>query len=211
MPVTGVDSGVVEVVLFRPRPGVTDEQILRAMDALQADVASFAGYRGRRVLRGDESQWGELVDWATLADAEHCATAILERPAAHDLLGLVEMDTIEHHHLALARQYGAPEGAAAGVVELVLARASAGASDADVLALAGALQRQVETFPGFLRRRVLHGDDGLWVDVLDWTTLDEALRAAEAIEAQPGIEQQLAVLDMASLRMLHLAPVRVYA
>ena len=97
-----------------------------------------------------------------------------------------------------------------GIVEVVLFRAKTGVSDAQIRAVADALQRDVEEFPGFISRRLVKSEDGQWLDIVDWTGLDEALRAAEVIMAQPSAERIIELVEPESITMLHLAPVRVY-
>ncbi len=97
-----------------------------------------------------------------------------------------------------------------GMVEVVLFRGRAGVSDDQIRAAADALQRDVEGFPGYISRRLIKSEDGQWLDIVDWTGLDEALRAAEAIMARPSAASFGAVVEPASIKMLHLAPVRVY-
>lgn len=98
----------------------------------------------------------------------------------------------------------------AGMVEVVLFRARAGVSDDQIRAATDALQRDVEGFPGYISRRLVKSEDGQWLDIVDWTGLDEALRAAEAIMARPSAEGFGELVEPESVKMLHLAPVRVY-
>jgi hypothetical protein len=95
-------------------------------------------------------------------------------------------------------------------VEVVMFRARPGVDDARILEAADALQREVEDLPGYLGRRLLKDDDGQWLDVVDWSGLDEALQASEAITQRPIAQAFDALVDGESMRVLHLAPVRVY-
>jgi hypothetical protein len=98
----------------------------------------------------------------------------------------------------------------AGMVEVVQFKAKAGISDAQIRAVADALQRDVEGLPGYISRRLLKSEDGQWLDIVDWTGLDEALQAAEAIMARPSAQSFMELVEPASITMLHLAPVQVY-
>ncbi len=97
-----------------------------------------------------------------------------------------------------------------GIVEVVQFKPKAGVSDAEIRDVADALQRDVEGFPGFISRRLVKSEDGQWLDIVDWTGLDEALSAAEAINAGPTAARVLDLVETESIRVLHLAPVRVY-
>jgi hypothetical protein len=43
--------GAVEIVLYRSRPGVTDQQLVEASEALQTDLEAFPGYIRRRLMK----------------------------------------------------------------------------------------------------------------------------------------------------------------
>jgi hypothetical protein len=98
--------GAVEIVLYRSKPGVTDEQVLAASDALQADVAGFAGYIGRRLMKTADGLWVDALDWGSLEQAEAAAAAIMERPSAARFMALVEESTIQMLHPLPVRVYG---------------------------------------------------------------------------------------------------------
>ena len=98
----------------------------------------------------------------------------------------------------------------AGIVEVVQFKAKAGVSDAQIRDAADALQRDVEQFPGYLHRRLLKSEDGQWLDIVDWTGLDEALHAAEAIMARSSAQSFMELVEPESITMLHLASVQVY-
>ncbi len=97
-----------------------------------------------------------------------------------------------------------------GMVEVVLFKAKDGVSDAEIRAVADELQRDVEEFPGYISRRLVKSEDGQWLDIVDWTGLDEALHAAEAIMARPSAQSFMELVEPESITMLHLASVQVY-
>ena len=101
--------------------------------------------------------------------------------------------------------------AATRTIEVVLFRAKSGISDAQILEVADGLQRDLEEFGGCVSRRLLKSEDGQWLDIVDWTSLDEAQQASEAIMQRPSAQGFMAAVDPESIKMFHLAPVRVYA
>ena len=100
---------------------------------------------------------------------------------------------------------------AGNVLELVLFKTNPGVTDAQVLAAADALQRDVEGLPGYVARRLQQADDGTWVDTVHWTTLDAALAAFKIIETKPSAQAFMEIVDPESIQMLHARPVRDYA
>lgn len=64
-------SMVVEWAPFRLAPKVTEAELLRASDALEADfLTQQSGYLRRDLLRQDDGTWCDLVYWESAAAAE---------------------------------------------------------------------------------------------------------------------------------------------
>jgi hypothetical protein len=99
---------------------------------------------------------------------------------------------------------------AAQALEVVHFRAKDGVSDEQIVAVADGLQRDLDGAPRYLRRRLFKGDDGRWVDLVEWADLAQALAAAEAIGQRPSAHRFMALVDMDGVEMLHLRPVRAY-
>ena len=83
-----------EIVLFKLKDGVLDAQILEASDALQRDLEGMAGYLSRRLLKTDDGQWIDLVEWESLDAAHHASEAIMPRPSAQRFMDLVDMPSV---------------------------------------------------------------------------------------------------------------------
>jgi hypothetical protein len=58
-----------------------------------------------------------------------------------------------------------------------------------------------------VRRELLRGDQGLWVDVVHWRSLSEALAAAEQFPTLPSAQVFGSLMDGESIRMMHLEQV----
>jgi hypothetical protein len=101
------ESGITEIVLFRTRPGVADDRLTAAAEALQRDLERFPGYRRRRLLKGDDNQWVDEVEWTSLDLALRAAEEIMDRPSVQSFLELVETDSIKMLHLAPVRHFAA--------------------------------------------------------------------------------------------------------
>ncbi|MBL8161968.1 MAG: hypothetical protein JNJ61_08280 [Anaerolineae bacterium] len=95
------------------------------------------------------------------------------------------------------------------VVELVLFKLNAGVSHEAFMGAVQATQQKIAQFKGFKRRQLLHNDEGQWVDVVWWNSLDEAMQAAESFSTDPELTAFGATLDVSSINMLHLKPVQL--
>ena len=102
------------------------------------------------------------------------------------------------------------------VVEWAPFRAAPGVSDETIVAESDALQRDfLAGLRGFVRRELLRGNDGQWVDLVYWEdqgAADEAMRAASASEACSRYFRLMAGADVveAGADVMHLRRVRAY-
>lgn len=60
-----MDNSIIEVVLFKAAPNVTDAQIATAAQALAPALAGRDGFI-RRELAHDGAQWVDIVHWCDL-------------------------------------------------------------------------------------------------------------------------------------------------
>ena len=97
------------------------------------------------------------------------------------------------------------------VLEIVTVTMKPGVTDAQVLAAADALQRDVEHLDGYVARRLLKTDDGTWVDIVRWTSMEAAHAAAQRVGTAPSAQALMEIADAERMRMLHARPVREYA
>ncbi|TPI58061.1 hypothetical protein FJ420_26370 [Mesorhizobium sp. B3-1-3] len=59
--------------------------------------------------------------------------------------------------------------------------------------------------PGFLSRQLGRCEDGSWVDVVRWQSLEQARAAADRIMAEIGASEAVQAIDPASVDMRHAA------
>ncbi len=95
-------------------------------------------------------------------------------------------------------------------LEVALFRLKEGTDQEAFLAATDATNTALKQYGGFIRREVLTSEDGQWLDLVYWNSLEEALSAAEQILSDPSCHPFLEMLDMESVTMLHMHPVRSY-
>ena len=89
------------------------------------------------------------------------------------------------------------------VVEVAMFRLKEGGERDAVLAALVPTAARLKRRPGFVRRELLEDGEGQWVDLVHWSTLDEAMAAGEAFTAAPETQGLLDAIDPATVRMLH--------
>lgn len=90
-----------------------------------------------------------------------------------------------------------------GVLEMVSYRLAPGITRQEHLDAAGATQRFLAAQPGFVRRVLTELDGGEWRDVVEWTSRDAALEAAEKLMHEPAVAPFIKSLDPQSIDMQH--------
>jgi hypothetical protein len=89
------------------------------------------------------------------------------------------------------------------VIEIVIFKLVPGSSEADFLKAVETTNLFLSKQPGFLVRRLSRGDDGRYMDHVEWTSLAEAKAAAESSMNQPQLMPFLNMIDPASMTMQH--------
>ena len=61
----------------------------------------------------------------------------------------------------------------------------------------------IRTFDGFVARRLSVSDEGLWIEQIEWRTLDDAKAAAARIGSETALRPFLSAIDGPSATMHH--------
>jgi predicted enzyme related to lactoylglutathione lyase len=104
-----VEPPVLELVHFRVKPGVRDEQVLAASAETQTWLEKVPGYLAREVSKNEEGQWIDLVHWRTLADAQAAAQLIMQEPCAANFMALLDPEQMTMVHVARKQYFGRTE------------------------------------------------------------------------------------------------------
>src|SRR5688500_6666042 len=101
-------NDVLEIVTFKTKPGVADDRVLAAADALQRDVEPLEGYLGRRLLKADDGTWVDTVRWSSV-EAAHAAFKLIEsKPSAAAFMEITEAESIRMLHAHPVKEYAGP-------------------------------------------------------------------------------------------------------
>ena len=90
-------------------------------------------------------------------------------------------------------------------IETVTFRLADGATRERFVEAARAVNDYLRTRPGFVARRLSVSEDGLWIEHIEWTSLEHAKAAAAGLGAEPGLAPFLAAIDGPSATMHHTA------
>ncbi len=91
------------------------------------------------------------------------------------------------------------------IVEIAQFKIATGVDEQSFLKEAEAVQRDfLEKQKGYMDRELLKGEDGQWIDIVHWRSMEEAKRATDAIMQNPDCCGFLQKIDPASVKMMHL-------
>jgi hypothetical protein len=96
---------VLEVVLFKLKPGADEVAFLAACEAVMPDLRTMRGFMGRALFKDAEGRWMDTVHWHSLDDAQRAAEAFLSLPCAQTLIALIEEPSMTMLHLEPVRSY----------------------------------------------------------------------------------------------------------
>jgi heme-degrading monooxygenase HmoA len=91
---------VLEMVLFRLKDGVLEQDFVAAAKAVDGDVRQCKGFIGRQLYQNPDGHWVDLVQWQSQEDAEAAMQSVPQLPsfAAFAALGDFAKAQMLHVH-----------------------------------------------------------------------------------------------------------------
>jgi hypothetical protein len=90
-----------------------------------------------------------------------------------------------------------------GQFEIVIYRLKGDLDRGQFLEISARATEWLRNRPGYLGRELLEDDSGLWVDLVRWATIEDALAAANAFMAVPEAAAFMDAVEPESITMLH--------
>lgn len=94
----------LEHVTFRLVPGTDRAAFLAAARATDPVVRRQPGFQSRMLVEGTDGTWGDLVTWASHADALAAAEAVMSDPGFALFGAMIDGPTVRMTHSALVWQ-----------------------------------------------------------------------------------------------------------
>jgi len=196
---------VIELVLSRPKTGVTEDDLRASALAVAPVLNALPGLQRRVVLADGQGQWVDVIHWDSLENAQQAMPRIGHVPAVQTLFAQLDESGVELFHMTSVLGKTEVQGT---ITEVALFRATVSPE-----ALRTAAQDSWATLaaqPGYLGRELMLDDSGQWADVVQWETLEAATRAMAVMEQDATMQPFMQALDVSSIRMFHVQPVDVF-
>lgn len=88
-----LDGKVLELVVFKLRPGVTREHFLQTNDPVSEWISEQSGFISRELSYDDDGdRWVDVLWWETLEEAQTASERALRSDACTPMFGLIDMD-----------------------------------------------------------------------------------------------------------------------
>jgi len=98
-------ANVVELVFYKLKEGVPEQQFLTTSDELNAGFLSLKkGYISRKLIKKDDT-WADIVLWETMDDAMNALSDSEQSSAAMPFLECIEGSSCELQHLTVVKSY----------------------------------------------------------------------------------------------------------
>ena len=95
----------MEVVTFKPKEGVSNEQLMEAMRSTNAIVKNFDGFLSRSIAIDQQGGFIDVVHWESLSQALRAAQQVQEIPEVMEHFALIDPKSIKMSHFEVfARQ-----------------------------------------------------------------------------------------------------------
>lgn len=94
-------DAAIELVLFRLRADISDDDFLAAADDTTRFLEGCDGFIRRRLARAEDGQWLDHVEWRTMADALDAAARIGDSPQAAPFVAAIDASTVTLRHFTV--------------------------------------------------------------------------------------------------------------
>jgi hypothetical protein len=91
-------SPVIEVVLFRSKPGVSLTQMKQAVQRSQERVATLPGFVSRSTGHAGDGAYVDVVHWQDMRSAEEAAKVVMTCEQCAELMSLIDLEGAQMHH-----------------------------------------------------------------------------------------------------------------
>jgi len=90
--------GAIEVVQYRGKEGVSDEEMIEKLKLLNDVVSQFDGFISRKFSKDEEGNWMDLVFWTSKEKAIEASKIAEQNPIVHEVLAIVDEKTMTFRH-----------------------------------------------------------------------------------------------------------------
>ena len=87
-------NSVFEILKWKSKTGVTDEEMIFSVDAMAVDLKKLKGFLHQTLYKNTNSEWVDVYYWETEEDAHNSNNLMADKSTFKNLIKLIEPDTI---------------------------------------------------------------------------------------------------------------------
>ena len=87
-------SSVFEVLTWKSKSGVSDEEMIQAVDGMVKDLRELTGFLNQTLYKEEDGTWIDVYYWETEKDAHDSNGAMANKESLKKLMSIIEADTV---------------------------------------------------------------------------------------------------------------------
>ncbi|MEM9341263.1 MAG: antibiotic biosynthesis monooxygenase [Bacteroidota bacterium] len=194
---------VIEVTRFRAKEGTDDEAFTKRDAEIEEDYTSKQpGFIRRESAQSEDGEWLVVVYWEDMESASASMQKFMGDASVADYAGMIDGATMKMKRFMKEGKVDATKNALPYVIE-VTTLTSNKEIEKGVFAKrdAGVEKDYTSKQPGFIARESAQAEDGEWVVVVYWKTLEDANASMQKFMGDASVADYAAMIDSQSMAM----------
>ena len=85
---------VFEILTWKSKKGVTDEEMIKAVDSMVVDLKRLSGFLNQTLYKDSDGTWIDIYYWDTEKDAHDSNEGMADKDSFKRLMSIIEPDTV---------------------------------------------------------------------------------------------------------------------
>ena len=87
-------TNVLEILTWKSKPGVSDEEMIKAVDSMVTDLKKLNGFWNQTLYKEEDGTWIDVYYWHTEKDAHASNEAMADKESLQKLMSIIETNTV---------------------------------------------------------------------------------------------------------------------
>jgi len=87
-------SSVFEILTWKSKPGVSDEEMIRVVDGMVKDLEKLTGFLNQTLYKETDGTWVDVYYWETEKDAHDSNVTMADKASLKKLMSIIEAETV---------------------------------------------------------------------------------------------------------------------
>jgi hypothetical protein len=87
-------SNVLEILTWKSKPGVSDKEMIQAVDSMVIDLKKLKGFLNQTLYKEEDGTWIDIYYWHTEKDAHASNESMADKDSLQKLMSIIEPNTV---------------------------------------------------------------------------------------------------------------------